>query len=269
MAPAKRQLGMGVRFLLLYVALILMFAVVYVLIRDDFHHTTVRLEPSYRIERRALRRALEQALPDTARYVDVQVQGGEVRIPGRMWFDDVDINADGRLRFTAQIEVLHLKAPERYREDALFEVLMPLDFAVRRPRDLKREGIDYRTYSRPVLVWVRRLSGPPVPEGIVASLLVCRGSGVRMPGWTCVPEPLYARMVAFKRATEGNPSDIPGSLGRMLYLSIVTMNTLGYGDILPLTARARFFTGLESFLGIVVLGLFVSNAARVRDGGTD
>jgi hypothetical protein len=266
MARREWRVATGTRFLSLYVALIMLFAGVYVLIRGDFQHTTVRMEPSYLKERRELRKALESCLSDTLRFVDVVLPSGKVRIPGYMRFDDLGISPEGRLRFTVSVHVLHMKAPERYVESGLFEVLLPVDWPVEARKELRRVGIEYRTMSHSFPVWVRRLSGPPVPEGAVASLLGCKGSGVSELGWTCVPEPLYARMVAFRKATEGNPSDIPGSMGRMLYLSVVTVNTLGYGDILPLTGRARFFTGLESFLGIVVLGLFVSSAARGRRG---
>jgi hypothetical protein len=269
MALGKWRIGTGVRFLLLYVGLIAAFAVLYVLIKDDFCHTTVRLEPSYRVERRALGKALESAMQDSTRFMSITLPSGNVRVCGAMWFDDLGISSDGRLRFTVQARVLHLAPPIVYREDAVFEVKLPVDFPPDRPGDLKRLGGDYYTEEHQLPMWVSRLSGPPVPERVVASLLAGRSHGGEVSGVTYVPEPLYARMVAFRKATEGNPSDIPGSLGRMLYLSIVTMNTLGYGDILPLTARARMCTELESLMGIVVLGLFVSSVTGGRAGSRD
>ncbi len=43
-----------------------------------------------------------------------------------------------------------------------------------------------------------------------------------------------------------------------LYYSVVTLTTLGYGDIVPLTNRARFAVGVEVGLGYVMLGGLIS-----------
>lgn len=56
----------------------------------------------------------------------------------------------------------------------------------------------------------------------------------------------------------GMPHNMDGSYWRMLYLSMVTITTLGYGDIVPLTAKARFLVGLESVIGIIIIGLFAT-----------
>ncbi len=47
---------------------------------------------------------------------------------------------------------------------------------------------------------------------------------------------------------------------RFLYFSVVTITTLGFGDIVPVTSRARTIVALESFLGVVLMGLFVGFA---------
>ena len=51
-------------------------------------------------------------------------------------------------------------------------------------------------------------------------------------------------------------------LVRMLYLSTVTITTLGYGDILPITNLSRTLVAFESILGIVVIGLFLNAVSR-------
>lgn len=60
------------------------------------------------------------------------------------------------------------------------------------------------------------------------------------------------------KALNGRPSEISAERGRLLYFSVTTITTLGYGDIVPLTGWARFWTATESFLGIVVVGLFIN-----------
>ena len=59
------------------------------------------------------------------------------------------------------------------------------------------------------------------------------------------------------KALQGLPEDEPGRFLRMAYLSVVTLTTLGYGDIVPLTPMARFWVSLETFLGPVLLGIFL------------
>ncbi|WP_417432272.1 potassium channel family protein [Kiloniella sp.] len=46
---------------------------------------------------------------------------------------------------------------------------------------------------------------------------------------------------------------------RMLYLSTVTITTLGYGDIVPVTDTSRLLISLESILGIILIGLFLNS----------
>ena len=54
------------------------------------------------------------------------------------------------------------------------------------------------------------------------------------------------------------------TLARMLYLSTVTITTVGYGDIVPLTDVARLAAGLEAIIGIVLIGLFLNAIAYER-----
>jgi hypothetical protein len=62
-------------------------------------------------------------------------------------------------------------------------------------------------------------------------------------------------------ASAGFPGEAAGSYGRMLYLSAVTITTLGYGDIVPITDEARLVTALEAVWGIVLIGLFLNALA--------
>lgn len=50
--------------------------------------------------------------------------------------------------------------------------------------------------------------------------------------------------------------------GKALYFSTVTITTLGYGEIHPRDDWGRFFTGLEAFLGVTLIGLFLNSLSR-------
>jgi len=69
----------------------------------------------------------------------------------------------------------------------------------------------------------------------------------------------------FTLVANGNPAIIDTwseSMARMLYLSAVTISTLGYGDIVPTHKYTRLLVAIESFIGIVIAGLFISSLTR-------
>ena len=47
--------------------------------------------------------------------------------------------------------------------------------------------------------------------------------------------------------------------GTMLYLSVVTMTTVGYGDITPLSASARTLTAIQSLCGVSFVSISVGH----------
>ncbi len=51
---------------------------------------------------------------------------------------------------------------------------------------------------------------------------------------------------------------------RMFYLSTVTITTLGYGDIVPITDTTRFLVALQSILGLLFMALFVDSLVSAR-----
>ncbi|QUM81161.1 two pore domain potassium channel family protein [Moritella sp. 5] len=44
-----------------------------------------------------------------------------------------------------------------------------------------------------------------------------------------------------------------------IYFSVVTITTLGYGDIYPTSSLAKFIVNVESILGILLIGLFLNS----------
>lgn len=57
----------------------------------------------------------------------------------------------------------------------------------------------------------------------------------------------------------------PLSVVQSAYFSVVTITTLGYGDIAPQTESARILAALEALLGILTIGFFLNSVARYRD----
>jgi voltage-gated potassium channel len=80
---------------------------------------------------------------------------------------------------------------------------------------------------------------------------------------------------AFASVTSPMPHDIVGRVMHLRYFSFVTLATLGYGDIVPLTPAARTLALLEAIVGqfyLVALvgrlvGLHIVHGSSDRSGG--
>lgn len=66
----------------------------------------------------------------------------------------------------------------------------------------------------------------------------------------------------------GDASRFSGQFGRSLYLSAITITTVGFGDIVPISDWSRLAVALEAVMGIVLSGLFL-NAVGWRIARTE
>lgn len=80
-----------------------------------------------------------------------------------------------------------------------------------------------------------------------------------------IPRSLFETMNGYADAKDGFAGRASGSFWRMLYLSTVTITTVGYGDIVPITPLARTLIAAEAVFGILVIGLYL-NALSQRLG---
>lgn len=72
--------------------------------------------------------------------------------------------------------------------------------------------------------------------------------------------PIFAFIYSFVCLDLGNHADDPITY---LYFSVVSITTLGYGDILPNSSVAQMTASSESLLGIILIGLFL-NALSIQ-----
>lgn len=82
-------------------------------------------------------------------------------------------------------------------------------------------------------------------------------------GWLVLPSNWYEGLLRLQRADAGDPHYASGLWWRMAYFSAVTITTVGFGDIAPVTTQARVFVAAEAILGIIFVGLFL-NALATR-----
>jgi len=70
-------------------------------------------------------------------------------------------------------------------------------------------------------------------------------------------------------AENGLRAGAPVSRRSLLYFSLVTLTTLGYGDIVPVTQPARIFSALESVTGVLYLAITVARLVANYQVGLD
>lgn len=139
-----------------------------------------------------------------------------------------------------------------------FEALLidPIDSSL----DLWEMGESGLDKTHPVYVQIILINRYYTPSDYIFVSMVDRHAE-----WQITAQISYRAMGSLKliaRGLHGNPHGLPGGFVRMLYLSAITTTTLGYGDIVPITSRARILVALEATLGIILIGLFLSAISR-------
>jgi len=80
-------------------------------------------------------------------------------------------------------------------------------------------------------------------------------------GTFAMSEATYQELFDFYLGLNGDPSYASDHFLRMLYLSAVTVTTLGFGDITPVSEAARALVAAEAVGGVVLIGLFLNALA--------
>jgi len=245
----------------LYLLLIPCFAGIYLLLADDFYHSTAQFEKTLHGDASSLLRELHQVVG--ASFLETY-KGDVASVDGwTLAFSDVsfhslkveeqEISFAARALFKSDV-IGHIEAGVQPR------VSIPLSLAYAMWLPGQKEMTDFKPvqfqqYTPMNLEGLKPLPlsalFPRPPEGVGPKLAVI-----------AMPRSLSIKLVNFARATRGFPSGVKGGYPRMLYLSTVTITTLGYGDIVPLTSIARSLVALEATLGIVLVGLFLNALAH-------
>jgi hypothetical protein len=79
----------------------------------------------------------------------------------------------------------------------------------------------------------------------------------------------WTKLKQFYDVLRGDPAAASDQLWRMFYLSATTITTLGFGDITPVTTKARMFVTGEAVFGVIFVGLFLNALARLAQRAGD
>ena len=219
----------------------------------DFYHSSVHLEKGLNRDAREILARVEHEI----RSIFVAEHKGAVARNDK-WSLDIDnvhfyaIQVlDDSVSLIARAVFVTSEGPRQEAHVRLRAVFRLRDFYAQWDPQTE-EWVDY---------WIIRVEGgmPGLPSHL---LFPYSRSGLNQEVlWLPMSRALTMQIKGFRWATLGFPSEVRGSFVRMLYLSAVTITTLGYGDIVPLTTRARLLVTAEAVLGIIVIGLFLNSLA--------
>ena len=118
----------------------------------------------------------------------------------------------------------------------------------------KETNEDYikTTYGQKIFVLEPLLPSEERLEDSISSQHIDRLSLISF--W--IPNSLNKKLNEYLKGERGIPIS-KGNWFRMFYLSTVTITTLGYGDIVPISWWGRFCITIESIFGLITLGLFL------------
>ena len=74
--------------------------------------------------------------------------------------------------------------------------------------------------------------------------------------------PIYALVYTYLPDVTLNTGNHEKGFISSLYFSVITITTLGYGDILPIGKTSQLLTASESILGIIFIGLFLNSLSH-------
>jgi hypothetical protein len=236
-----------------YLLLIPFFAVVYTTFAEEFYHPTAQYEQYVRDEQEHLLRSLRKSMISNYREVNGKKTPGSI-----LDWDYVQLYD---LRYEHGYFSFALLTDPQERQSRIPPTAARLRFALFWPRTAKggQDQTD-RMYG---------LSGDgAAPYTFLSELfpLNPRFSDEiqdKMLGFVVISRSLERDLLAWSDATLGFPakSSTIKTFWRMLYFSAITITTLGFGDIIPITTRARLWVGAEAVLGILFIGLFLNSLA--------
>ncbi len=233
---------------LLYLLMIPAFALVYGLAAGSFYQTSATHEPSYLDNEFKVEEAVAQG---ASRNVSSQALHNKCRTCVLLkTADGLNVTANG-----TDLLVTIGFPTETNTGDVTVQVDIPED-SLPSPYDTAG-GFVYLPYS--TISTANTIAG----EGSSASLqLFEQYTNTKINPDMPIASAEMASIQQLADAAQGTVGGLPDQFLRMLYFSAVSATTLGFGDIVPVTAVSRSLVTFEAVLGVVFIGLFLNALAR-------
>jgi len=252
----------------MYIIVIIIFAVIYTNIPSGFYHETIRLESSYDREAEEFSKKILEAMKANFK---------EVYKKEQLCFDDIEIDIS-----TMDVGKSYVKS-ER--------VIVPINLVVEvenlendKDRDKEESECKKKNQNEKIVYtdfFDISLSTNAlkindkffVPLVVTSNVFVkCHNIDVdkinynqlfKHEGFLSpvikIDEGIEKEIQDFLLASKGFSNDINNHFLSMLYLSAVTITTIGYGDIVPITLITRMLITIEALIGMTLMGIFLNN----------
>ena len=252
----------SIGYALAYLFCIPFFAFIYWILPYHFYHSTVRYESVLNSDADEILEGIRNAIIDEFK----RCYGSLIATEGNWSLNISNIKVyslkpeTDKTRFSIRLELWGIKNLKGV------QYIIPLDlyienrisFASFEPNDKR-----WIVYKRPQ---IQNPNNLPIslrfifPHKLNESSIPATATNETI--WFPIPKPLNEKIIAFSHTVKGFPVKASGSYARMFYFSVVTITTLGYGDIVPITNMARIIVATESILGIVLIGLFLNSLSK-------
>ena len=239
-----------------YAVVILVFAAAYCALPGQFYHPYVTHEPAVFQARDELGRMLEAAIrtsleqrPDLGQQVQFENVFGSVQISGvqnRALLGSVQVAVS--IPFGADSRTLYfLEVPL---------IISPFGLENDEPNRSANQRIYIKRDPARIVADTSTFAHDPAERATVADAASNAIASVDL------DMAQLSETESVLNAELGFPSSVAGTFERMLYFSAITIATVGYGDIVPLTAIARLLAAVEATLGIFLLGVLVNSFGK-------
>lgn len=268
---------------MLYVLVTLSFATMYWKMPGQFYHSTAMYEPLLKRDEELIHSGLQKALLEQGRKnhgsKKINFNGSEFPIET---FTVLDVKYEKDqfiIRSMLHNESLSMIVPPliivaRDEDDWLVEksderAIIPAMFEQRKRdfQEAESRQMDVDVFNSDEVGSAEAMPAPaPWLGGDLEPFVIHRvDDTISKAGALAIPRSLFDVMNGYADAKDGFAGMAVGSFFRMLYLSTVTITTVGFGDIVPITPLARTLIAAEAVVGMLVIGLYL-NALSQRLG---
>jgi len=254
-----------------YILLIFVFATIYTTLPNNFYHSTVQYESSLNYDINDILNEIKNNIINSQKEYDgekiivnekVSIDGNKLSVNSIKYEDNnmisfevgLVINDDSKYGQVESIEKRKFMFPLENKV-GIFNInnsnsmVYYFTLTSEERKDEALEDLDYKNHDiNKSLFPSKYINGLDSPNLIMT-----------------MDSELFNKIISLKNAKNGFPSGLGklDNFGRMFYLSAVTITTVGYGDIVPITTVARNLISIEAILGVILVGLFL-NSLSVR-----
>jgi hypothetical protein len=271
-----RKIPFRVMCLVVYVWLLLVFAIIYTSLPGQFYHANVAHEPSVRYEKQQISTRLEEEIKQTFEAELQPVSIGHWRIDSDFHVRSLN-TSDQEVSFILDIHLINTMEPNHLYVSPLVKLFLGqssffLGVGTERPESSSFLTLYLGTIEMPDTPVEYRDLFSLLPRAIFpltsedqqtkqTQNLATNPHNIKV----SISAFLQQSFVRLERAVEGDPSMLHGYFSRMFYFSAMTITPfLGTDDVSPLTSTTRSLVLLERLLGIVIIGSLLTTEIYER-----